>query len=113
MWGCPEEDDGEQVPRGQAADLVSDRRPTDEGRNGARGTADDDIARRRPLEPERIDEDVAQQTNLREQHGEWVHKNQEDGACNEREGDAEGQCRSWRDHAARDWAPGSATHEWV
>ena len=69
----PEEHDREQQDR-RPADGPAHGGPADERRHRARRAADHDVLRRAALEPDRVDEDVAQEAAEAQQRGGGVHE---------------------------------------
>ncbi len=105
----PEEDDPER-PEGLGREAAGRRGPADERRDRAGGTADDDVLRRQRLEPDRVDEDVAEQPGERQGGRQGVHG---DRQLNRREGaecDPEDQPVQGLDPAGDERAPAGAHH---
>ena len=113
MGRRPEEDDREQVPGREAANLVGDGRPADEWGDRACRASDYDVARSRAFEPQRVDEDVAEQAHQGEDTGQQVDEEHEHGAGDHSQGDAELQGIAWLDDAGGDRAPRGPPHQRV
>ncbi len=105
----PEEDDREQVDR-HAGELAGDRRPADERRYRARGAPDDDVLRRAALEPDRVDEDVAEEARERQRCREQVHRGRQQQERQGCEDDPVDQGGSRRDATAGHRPVGRARH---
>ena len=96
----PDEDDREEEQR-RDPDVPGRRGPADERRHGARGAADHDVLRRRALQPARVDDDVEEAADEREDRGEDVDRarEQNEGERQQREPELERPARGTRPDA--------------
>ena len=92
---------------------AGDRGPGDQRRHRAGGAADHDVLRRAPLQPERVDEDVAEEAGERERRRQRVDRERQQGEGRGAEQRAEGDRGGRRDAAAGHRAGRGAGHRAV
>ena len=86
------------------------RRPADQRRHGAGGAADHDVLRRAALQPDRVDEHVAEEAGEGQRGGQRVDRQRELDQRQAREHAAEQQRRARGDAARGDRPGGRALH---